>query len=163
MAWTEFEVKELKFRIKPLKVIDAEDLAQPLIELLAPAAAALISEGRSFNEVSEAIIGLGRAAKQERVFREKFVEVCEWWDVNDGKGRWLPLKSFYDQVFSRNHMARYQWLRECISLEFGPFLAEIGQGAMQALEAKLSSFLAGFGGASTESQPAADTTTRTAT
>ncbi len=160
-SWTEFEVKGLKFRLKPLKVVDAEDLAQPLIELLGPAAAALLATGESYSQVSDAIQGLGRAIKQERLFREKFLAVCEWEDPNDGNPRWVKLDAFFDQVFSRNHTARYAWLRECITLEFGPFLVELGQDVISQLKAKLSIFLAGFAGGSTESQPADDTTTAT--
>lgn len=157
--WQEFEVDGQKFRIKPLKVYDAEDLAQPLVELMAPVGAALISEGQRFSDVFEAIRGIGLAVKQEKVFREKFVEVCEFLDPNDGNERWLPLKPSYNDVFQRNHLRRYGWLRECITLEFHDFLAAIGQNAMKTLEAKFSAFLSGYGGASTESQPPADTTT----
>jgi hypothetical protein len=160
--WQEFEVKGARFRLRPLKVKDAEDLAQPLVELLTPAAAALIAEGKSFNEVSQAIVGVGRAAKQLPIFREKFMRACKWCAPNESsKELWVPLDTRYDEVFERNHARYYAWLRECITLEFGDFLAEIGQGAMTKLEAKLSSFLSGFDGASTESQPAADTTTPT--
>lgn len=160
----EFEVGGHKFRLKPLSVYDAEDLAQPLVELVAPMAAALIAEGKSFHDVSQAIFGIGRAVKQEKVFREKFAKACEWLDPNEGNTpRWVPLVDRFDEVFQRNHLNRYAWLRECITQEFGDFLAAIGQSAMTKLEAKLSTFLSGFAGESTESQPPAATTTASST
>jgi len=160
--WQEFEVKGERFRLRPLKVKDAEDLAQPLVELLTPAAAAMIAEGKTFNEVSQAILGVGRAVKQLPIFREKFAKACQWCAPSTGsKPLWVPLEQRFDEVFERNHLRYYGWLRECITLEFGDFLAEIGQGAIKTLEAKLSNFLSGFGGESTASPPAADTTTPT--
>lgn len=160
--WQEFEVEDQGFRIRPLKVKDAEDLAQPLVELLTPAASAMLSEGKSFREVQDAMLGLGRATKQVPLFREKFARVCQYASKAQEGKPWLPLEPFLDDVFERKHKLYYAWLRECITLEFGDFLAEIGQGAMKALEAKLSAFLSGFGGESTASPPPAGTTTPTA-
>jgi hypothetical protein len=161
--WTEFEAAGIKFRSRPLMVADAEDLASPLLELITPVAAALIAEGRSFREVSEAMFGLARAVKQEKVFREKFVEVCQFRKTDIGDGAWLDLKPHFNDVFTRNHLARYAWLRECIQQEFGDFLAAIGQDAMKKLEAKLSGFLDGFGGGSGASQPIPESKTPTET
>jgi hypothetical protein len=161
--WQEFEVEGQRFRIKPLKVKDAEDLAQPLVELLTPAAAALLSEGKSFNDVQQALLGIGRATKQLPLFREKFAAVCEFESQAQSGKPWLPLSKFIDDVFERKHKRYYAWVRECITKEFGDFLAEIGQGAMEKLEAKLSSFLAGFDGASGASQPIPESKTPTST
>jgi len=159
--WQEFEAGGMRFRLRPLKVKDAEDLAQPLVELLTPAAAAMLSEGKSFNDVSQALLGIGRATKQLPVFREKFSRVCQYQSEAQAGQPWLSVETFLDDIFQRNQKRYYAWLRECITLEFGDFLAEIGQGAMKTLEAKLSSFLNGFAGASGESQPTPDSATPT--
>lgn len=161
--WTEFEACGEKFRSRPLMVTDAEDLAGPLVELITPVAAALIAEGKSFREVSEAMFGLSRAIRQEKLFREKFVGVCEWLKTDLQPATWVELKPHFNDVFERQHMRRYAWLRECITLEFGDFLAAIGQDAMKTLEAKLSSFLGGFAGGFGESQPTPESKTPTPT
>lgn len=162
-GWQEFEAGGMRFRLKPLKVKDAEDLAQPLVELLTPAAAALLSEGKSFHDVSQALFGVGRAAKQLPVFREKFARVCQYESQEQQGKPWLSVETFLDDVFQRNQTRYYAWLRECITLEFGDFLAGIGQGAIQKLEDKLSSFLGSFDGASGESQPTPGSATPTRT
>ena len=161
--WQEFEAGGITFRLKPLLVRDAEELAQPLIELITPVAAALVSEGKSFREVSEAMFGLGRAVKQERTFREKFVKVCQYRRTELEGSPFVDLEPFFNDVFERKHLARYAWLRECIELEFGDFLGAIGQGAMAKLVAKLSGFLSGFDGAFGESQPTQESKTATST
>lgn len=161
--WTDFEAGGVKFRSRPLMVTDAEDLAGPLVELISPVAAALIADGKSFREVSEAMFGLSRAIRQEKTFREKFVEVCQFLKTDLEPATWVDLKPNYNDVFERQHMRRYAWLRECITLEFGDFLAAIGQDAMTKLEAKLSSFLDGFAGESGASQPTHGSKTPTPT
>ncbi len=162
-AWEEFEAGGIRFRIKPLSVIDAEDLAAPLMELITPVAASLIAEGKSFQEVSQALLGISRALKQEKIFREKFVNVCQYLKTDLETPGWVDLKPMFEDVFTRQHLARYAWLQACIRIEFGDFLAAIGRPAMKKLEERLLTFLGGFVGASGESQPTPESKTPTPT
>ena len=121
----EFEVRGIRFRLKPLRVDVADKLYSQLGAMVAPLA------GAALKDLDLTNIGQNVADSIDRLqpFRDVFEKVCEvnYTEGTHSKERWMPVGKVRDEVFSRNHMLRLEWLRACFEIEFGDFLDEIGQ------------------------------------
>jgi hypothetical protein len=147
--YDEFEVDGISFRLKPLPVLVAEVLAPPLTEMVTPAVAAFIAGDRNIEQLNQALRGLASAVAQVPKFREAFCGQCQ---VTIGKAEgqvvWTELRGqVFEDTFRRKHHRYYEWIANCIRLEFGAFLAEIGRDLVAALKGSPSNFLSGFPGA----------------
>lgn len=147
--YDEFEIDGIGFRLKPLSAIVAERLAPAVSALLTPAVAAFLADQKSVAELSAALRGLEGSLEQLPKFREAFAARCS---VVIGKAEkqdvWTELKgNAFEEIFVRQHRRYFEWLSRCVAIEYGDFLAEIGQRLGEAVKAnRLSSLIGSLGG-----------------
>ncbi len=156
--YDEFEVDGIGFRLLPLPVLVAEKLAPALTAMLTPALTAFFAEQKSAAELGAALSGLKGSAEQLPMFREAFASRCEvvFGEV-EGKTVWTELKGkVLDQTFRRKHSRYFRWLGHCLALEYGDFLAEIGQQLAEAAKENRSTSPNGSPGESGDSPPTPD-------
>lgn len=163
--YDEFEVDGVGFRLKPLSPLVAERLAPAVSALLTPAVAAFLADQKSVAELSLALRGLEGSLDQLPKFREAFAARCS---VVIGQAErevvWSELKgNVFEDTFRRKHKRYFEWLARCISIEYGDFLAEIGQELASAVKANPLSSLIGSLGGSGGSPPTPESKTATPT
>jgi hypothetical protein len=155
----EFQIDGVGFRLKPLPVIVAEKLAPAVTELVTPALAALFAGGKDIAQLGQSLRGLSGCAEQLPRLREAFAAQCSV-TIGEAPGVgkagpeiiWSELKGkVLDDTFRRKHKLYFEWLGNCLALEYGDFLAEIGQRLIAALKANPSAFPTGFPGESGDS------------
>jgi hypothetical protein len=163
--YDEFEIDGIGFRLKSLPVLVAEKLAPSLTELLTPALAAFFADQKDIAQLGQALRGLSGAAEQLPKFREAFAAQCQVTIGEvDGKPVWTELKGkVLDDIFRRKHRLYFEWLGKCLGLEYGDFLAEIGQRLAAAVKESPWSSLIGSPGGSGDSQPTPASATATPT
>lgn len=155
----EFEIDGIGFRLKPLPVIVAERLAPAVTELITPALAAMFAGDKTAEQLGTALRGLSGCAEQLPRLREAFAAQCSV-TIGEAPGVgkagptivWSELKGkVFDNTFRRKHKLYFEWLGHCLALEYGDFLAEIGQRLIVALKASLSASQSGSPGESGDS------------
>lgn len=163
----EFEIDGVGFRLKPLPVLVAERLAPAVVELITPALAGLFADQKNVAQLGQALRGLSGAAAQLPLLREAFAAQCSV-TIGEAPGVgnigpeivWSELKGkVFESTFSRKHKLYYEWLGRCLGLEYGDFLAEIGQRLIAALKGSPLSSLVGSPGGSGESPPTPESKT----
>jgi len=157
----EFEVDGIGFRLTPLPALVAERLAPAVMALVTPALSAFFADQKSIAQLADALKGLAGSADQLPKFREAFAAQCSViiGEV-EGKPIWSELKGkVFEDTFRRKHSRYFQWLGQCLALEYGDFLAEIGQRLAEAVKANLSSSLPGSLGGSGDSPPTPESKT----
>jgi hypothetical protein len=73
--------------------------------------------------------GVAKAAGYIPQVQDVFVRYCTVRmpsKTQDGRDAWVDLAKFDEQIFRRKHVLALQWLAQCIVLEYGTFLAELG-------------------------------------
>lgn len=157
----EFEVDGIGFRLKPLPSLVAEKLAPAVSALLTPAVAAFLADQKSVAELSAALRGLEGSLEQLPKFREAFAARCSVVIGQAGKEPvWTELKgNAFEEIFQRNHRRYFEWLARCVAIEYGDFLAEIGQRLGEVVKASPWSSLIGSLGGSGDSQPTPESKT----
>lgn len=157
----EFQIDGVAFRLGPLPVLVAEKLAPAVAAMAAPALAAMFAGQRNVGQLAQALRGLEGSAEQLPKFREAFAAQSQV-SIGEVGGTvvWTELKGkVFEDTFRRKHKLYFDWLTQCVSLEYGAFLAEIGQKLVAALEASHSTSQNGSPGASGDSPPTPESKT----
>jgi hypothetical protein len=119
---TTFEIGDLSFRLRPLKLKQSLKAEAILAEAVLPgilAAATLKSHGVDSAALRMMIGGLDRLGELVDIF----AAVCD----SQRGGAWVRLATFLDDVFERKNAALLAWLAACVEWQFSDFFDGTGQ------------------------------------
>lgn len=129
----EIQVGERQFRLKPLKLMPQMKGWAIISQVLIPAFVGLESGAIG----PQTLAGVERLPELYALYAAE-AQVC--WD-----GKWVPLKTFEDNVFLRRSDLLLAFVAEATHAEYGSFLDERGKTVLAATVNRLRSLLASTG------------------
>jgi len=150
----EFTIGDLKFRLEPMTIEEAELIYPNAVRIGVPVAEAMVDfesmvsrlSKSTPSEDSEAADGEAKAsvhiepelltkivghlskvanvATEIPVLRIAFMRKCKV-RLPGGGNKYVPLETFFNETFQRKHGLMLRWLAHCVMTEFHSFLDEI--------------------------------------
>jgi hypothetical protein len=142
----DFKVVDRKFRLTGLKLREALAAEAIIVQTGLPVGAAFSTGRVDAGALRSALVSLG---PQVQTLVDMFVSVCEvdW----EGKGAYVALEAFIDEVFGRKTSMLFAWLLACIEWQFADFFDGTGLPLLKQAASRFTSLFGSIGG-SGESQ-----------